>query len=68
MSRTKFGGGRRSWYNLGVARSCQVEMVALPSFPLPGFRPGVDSGEVDGSGDLCLNRGGCTGRRGGGVN
>lgn len=49
VPRTKFRGRRRSCYNPGIARSCQVGTGALPSFPLPDLRPGVNSGERVGS-------------------
>lgn len=37
------------------------------SFLLFGIWPGVDTGDIDGSDDLCPNRGGCIGGRGGGA-
>ena len=59
------GGTGTTWGSPGVAKLdlwlCQISH----SFD---FWPGVDSGEADGSGDPNLNRRGCTGRRGSGVN
>ena len=67
VPRTKFGGRRRSWYIPGVARSCQVGTGALLNFLLPDLRPGVNSEDLAGSGELHPNRGDSLGRRGGRV-
>lgn len=64
VPRTKFRGRRRSWYNPGIARSCQVGTGALPSFPLPDLRPGVNSGERVGSVKPDPSRIASIGRRG----
>lgn len=38
---------------LAQARSCHADTVALMSFLLSGIWPGVDTGDIDGSDDLC---------------